>query len=127
MIMKFFLSSPKIGLLLISGLGINLSWLFLLPWSWNSAFTLIMTGYILKLSLNRHAVKRNIGYDLGLMGGSCIAFLILNYALTETLQLAPVSAAIIAHLWTWIALTMLFNKMVPDSIRHEFALGHKPN
>jgi hypothetical protein len=31
-----------------------------------------------------------------------------------------------AHLWTWVALTLLFNKMVPASIRPEFALGHKP-
>lgn len=126
MIMNYFLSSPKIGLLLISGLGINLSWLVILPWSWNSLVTLMMTAYILKLSFNRHAVKQHISYDLGLMGGSCIVFLGLNYVLTETLELAPVSAAIIAHLWTWVALTMLFNKMVPADIRQEFALGHKP-
>jgi hypothetical protein len=126
MIMNYFLSSPKIGLLLISGLGINLSWLVLLPWSWNSLVTLMMTAYILKLSFNRHTIKQHISYDLGLMGGSCIVFLGLNYVLTETLELAPVSAAIIAHLWTWVALTMLFNKMVPAGIRQEFALGHKP-
>ena len=127
MIIKYFLSSPKVGLLLISGLGINLSWLFLLPWSWNSLVTLMMTAYILKLSFNRHAVKQHISYDFGLLGGSCIVFLGLNYVLTEALALSPVAAAVTAHLWTWIALTMLFNKMVPDSIRHEFALGHKPH
>ena len=124
--MKIFLNSPLIGLLLISGLGINLSWLFLLPLSWNGAFTLMMTSYILKLSLNRHAVKRNIGYDLGLMGGSCLAFLGLKFGLTHGLDLPPLAATVTAHLWTWVALTLLFNKMVPASIRPEFALGHKP-
>jgi len=127
MIMKFFLNSPKIGLLLISGLGINLSWLSLLDWSWNSAVTLMMTTYILKLNYNRHAVKQHIMYDLSLMGGSFLAFLALNYVLNETLAISSMAAAIMASLWTWGAFTMLFNKMVTDSIRHEFALGHKPH
>ena len=61
--MKSFLSSPKVGLLLISGLGINLSWLFLLPWSWSSVVTLMMTAIILKLGYNRHALKKHIAYD----------------------------------------------------------------
>ena len=126
MIMKFFLNSPKIGLLLISGLGINLSWLSLLDWSWNSAVTLMMTTYILKLNYNRHAVKLHIMYDLSLMGGSFLTFLALNYILNETLAISSMAAAIMASLWTWGAFTMLFNKMVPDHILHEFALGHKP-
>ena len=106
MIMKFFLNSPKIGLLLISGLGINLSWLSLLDWSWNSAVTLMMTTYILKLNYNRHAVKQHIMYDLSLMGGSFLAFLALNYVLNETLAISSMAAAIMASLWTWGAFTM---------------------
>ena len=123
--MKSFLSSPKVGLLLISGLGINLSWLFLLPWSWSSVVTLMMTAIILKLGYNRHALKKHIAYDLSLMGGTCLVVIALKYFLMETLVMAPAAASTMATLWTWVAMTILFTKIIPRHIQHEFALGHK--
>jgi len=125
MMMKFFLSSPRIGLLLISGLGINLSWLFLLPWSWSSVVTLMMTTIILKLCYNRHAVKKHIAYDLSLMGGTCLVAIALKYFLMETLAMSPAAASVMASLWTWVAMTILFTKIIPSNIQHEFAFGHK--
>ena len=123
--MKSFLSSPKVGLLLISGLGINLSWLFLLPWSWSSVVTLMMTAIILKLGYNRHALKKHIAYDLSLMGGTCLVVISLKYFLIETLVMSPTAASTMATLWTWVAMTILFTKIIPRHIQHEFALGHK--
>lgn len=123
--MKSFLSSPKVGLLLISGLGINLSWLFLLPWSWSSVVTLMMTAIILKLGYNRHALKKHIAYDLSLLGGTCLVVIALKYFLMETLVMAPAAASTMATLWTWVAMTILFTKIIPRHIQHEFALGHK--
>ena len=123
--MKSFLSSPKVGLLLISGLGINLSWLFLLPWSWSSVVTLMMTAIILKLGYNRHALKKHIAYDFSLLGGTCLVVIALKYFLMETLVMAPAAASTIATLWTWVAMTILFTKIIPRHIQHEFALGHK--
>lgn len=126
MVLKYLLSSPKIGFSLISGLGINISWLYLMPWSWNTALTLAMIVYLLKLRYNRFTIKNYIAYDLGLMGSSCLAFVGLNFLLQDTLA-APMVAVIIFNLWSWIAITMLFNRIVPLAIRHEFALGYKPN
>jgi hypothetical protein len=126
MMMKFFLNSPKAGLTLVSGLGINLSWLFLLPWSWSSVVTLMMTTIILKLCYNRHAIKKHIAYDLSLMGGTCLVVIATKYFLTEILTMSPAAAAVMATLWTWAAMTILFIKIIPDHIQHEFALGHKP-
>jgi len=123
--MKSFLSSPKVGLLLISGLGINLSWLFLLPWSWSSLVTLMMTAIILKLGYNRHALKKHITYDFSLLGGTCLVVIALKYFLMETLVMAPAAASTMATLWTWVAMTILFTKIIPSHIQHEFALGHK--
>lgn len=123
--MKSFLSSPKVGLLLISGLGINLSWLFLLPWSWSSVVTLMMTAIILKLGYNRHALKKHIAYDLSLMGGTCLVVIGLKYFLIATLVMSPAAASTMATLWTWVAMTILFTKIIPRPIQHEFALGHK--
>ena len=125
MMMKFFLNSPKIGLLLISGLGINLSWLLLLPWSWSSVVTLMMTTIILKLCYNRYALKKHIAYDLSLMGGTCLAAIALKYLLMETLAMSPAAASVMASLWTWVAMTILFTKIIPSNIQHEFAFGHK--
>ena len=123
--MKSFLSSPKVGLLLISGLGINLSWLFLLPWSWSSVVTLMMTAIILKLGYNRHALKKHIAYDFSLLGATCLVVIALKYFLMETLVMAPAAASTMATLWTWVAMTILFTKIIPRHIQHEFALGHK--
>lgn len=123
--MQSFLSSPKVGLLLMSGLGINLSWLFLLPWSWSSVVTLMMTAIILKLGYNRHALKKHIAYDLSLMGGTCLVVIALKYFLIETLVMSPTAASTMATLWTWVAMTILFTKIIPRHIQHEFALGHK--
>ena len=125
MMMKFFLNSLKAGLTLVSGLGINLSWLFLLPWSWSSVVTLMMTAIILKLGYNRHALKKHIAYDLSLMGGTCLVVIALKYFLMETLVMAPAAASTMATLWTWVAMTILFTKIIPRHIQHEFALGHK--
>jgi len=125
MMMKFFLNSPKAGLTLVSGLGINLSWLFLLPWSWSSVVTLMMTTIILKSCYNRHAVKKHIVYDLGLMGGTCLVVISMKYFLMETLAMSATAAAVMATLWTWVAMTILFIKIIPSHIQHEFALGHK--
>jgi hypothetical protein len=125
MMMKFFLNSPKIGLLLISGLGINLSWLLLLPWSWSSVVTLMMTTILLKLCYNRHALKKHIAYDLSLMGGTCLVAIALKYLLMETLGMSPAAASVMASLWTWVAMTILFTKIIPSNIQHEFAFGHK--
>jgi CBS domain containing-hemolysin-like protein len=124
--MKFFLNSPKAGIILISGLGINLSWLFLLPWSWSSVVTLMMTAIILKMCFNRHAVKKHITYDISLMASACMVTIALTYVLTQSLGMSPAAASVMAPLWAWVAMTLLFIKMIPKDIQHEFALGYKP-
>ena len=96
--MKFFTSSPIFGLILISGLGINLSWLFLLPWSWSSVLTLMMTAIILKLCYNRHAIKKHIAYDLSLMAGACVLVIASNYFLVLSLGMSPAAAAVLAFM-----------------------------
>jgi len=123
--MKFFTNSPIIGLILISGLGINLSWLFLLPWSWSSVLTLMMTAIILKLCYNRHAIKKHIAYDLSLMIGACALVIASKYFLVLSLGISLAAAAVMAPLWTWMVMTLLFAKIIPSTIKHEFALGYK--
>ena len=88
--------------------------------------TLMMTAIVLKLCYNRHSEKKHIAYDLSLMGGTCLVAIALKYFLMETLAMSPAAASVMASLWTWVAMTILFTKIIPSTIQHEFAFGHKP-
>ena len=123
---NFITHSPKAGLMFTSGLGINLSFLFLLPWSWNSVVTLMMTAIVLKLCYNRHAVKKHTVYDAGLMAAACFGSLILRYVLIAAIGMTPSAAGLIAPIWAFVMSSLLFIKITPQEIKQEFALGYKP-
>ena len=72
--------------------------------------TLMMTAIILKLCYNRHAIKKHIAYDLSLMAGACVLVIASNYFLVLSLGMSPAAAAVMAPLWTWMVMTLLFLK-----------------